>query len=138
MVSRIFKKYLNAFDTKKILRFQLTAVMATTIDFLITIILKENFHWHYTVAVGFGAGAGAITAFSINRFWVFRSIERNAFGQLFRYLMIAVGSVFLNTIGTYLLTEYLLISYLISKAVIALIIGFTYSYYFSKRFVFYA
>ena len=138
MIRRISKKYLAAVDAKKFMRFQLTAVMATTIDFLVTILLKEKFGIYYSAAVAFGASAGAITAFSINRYWVFRSLELHPIVQGLRYLLVAAGSIFLNTIGTYLLTEYFHIPYLISKATIALILGFTYSFYFSKRFVFYA
>ena len=138
MVTDSGKKYLVKENTKKFLRFQLTAILATTIDFLTTIILKEIFKMPYPMAVALGAGAGAFTAFSINRYWVFRSIEKHPFGQLLRYLIVAFGSILLNTAGTFLLTENLHLPYLISKAIVALIIGFTYSYYFSKRFVFYA
>ena len=123
---------------KKFMRFQISAMIATAVDFLITKFLKENFKLHYTLAVAGGATAGAFTAFSLNRYWVFNSINRNPVGQGVRYLLVACGSIVLNTTGTYLLTDYLHLPYLISKAIIALVIGFTYSYYFSKRFVFYA
>ena len=89
MVTDSGKKYLVKENTKKFLRFQLTAIMATTIDFLTTIILKEIFKMPYPIAVALGAGAGAITAFSINRYWVFRSIEKHPFNQLLRYLIVA-------------------------------------------------
>lgn len=123
---------------KIFMRFQITAMIATAVDFLFTILLKENLRIHYTLAVAGGATAGALTAFSLNRYWVFNSVNRNPLGQGFRYIIVAAGSIVLNTTGTYLLTDYLHLQYLISKAIIALVIGFTYSYYFSKRFVFYA
>ncbi len=138
MVIKYLKSQNFSENFKKFIRFQLTALIATSIDFFITILLKEYFHQYYTLAVGVGACAGALAAFTVNRYWVFRSLERNPLGQGFRYLIIAMGSVILNTAGTYILTESINISYIVSKAIVALIIGFTYSFYFSKRFVFYA
>jgi putative flippase GtrA len=132
----LFRKVLN--NNKKFLRFQLTAIIATVVDFLFTIILKEIYHLNYSIAVAIGATLGAITAFSINRYWVFRSMETHPVEQGLRYLLVAAGSIVLNTAGTYLLTELTYFPYIVSKAIIALVIGFTYSYYFSKRFVFYA
>jgi putative flippase GtrA len=123
---------------KKFLKFQLTAFLATSIDFLVTIILKENIGVYYTLAVAGGAFAGACTAFTINRYWVFKSLVGHPVSQGLRYILVAAGSIVLNTAGTYLLTESIHSPYLVSKAIVSLIIGFTYSYYFSKRFVFYA
>lgn len=138
MVIRYLKKNSISGNLKKFLRFQMTAILATSVDFLITIFLKEQFQMHYTVAVAGGAFAGAFTAFSLNRYWVFHSFAKQLLGQGLRYVMVAAGSILLNTGGTYLLTESFYFSYLVSKAIIAIIFGFTYSYYFSKRFVFYA
>jgi putative flippase GtrA len=122
----------------RFLRFQLTALIATTIDFFMTIFLKEKINMFYSLAVAGGATAGAFTAFTINRYWVFHSVERHPVGQGIRYMLVAAGSIFLNTIFTYMITEAFQINYLVSKAIISLTVGFTYSYYFSKRFVFYA
>jgi putative flippase GtrA len=138
MIKRIRKKYFSGDEIKKFMRFQLTAVIATSVDFLITILLKEIFHFYYPVAVCLGAVGGAITAFTINRIWVFNSLNGHPLSQGLRYLLVVTGSIILNTTGTYLFTEFLKIPYLISKAVMSLIVGFTYSYYLSKRFVFYA
>ena len=121
----------------RFLRFQLSALTATMVDFSMTIIFKNIFGLHYTTAVALGAFCGAITAFLINRFWVFSATENHLAKQAFKYSAVVLGSIFLNTAGTYLLTESMMLTYLLSKAIVALIVGFTYSYYFSKRFVFY-
>ncbi len=118
-------------------RFQLTAFIATIVDFLITILVKELTSLHYSWAVAIGAACGAITAFSINRYLVFQSLQTHPAQQAIRYLLVVIGSIVLNTFGTYLVTENFHSQYLISKAIIAILVGFTYSYHFSKRFVFY-
>jgi putative flippase GtrA len=123
-------------DLNKFLRFQLSALLATAVDFLFTFLLKEELHVYYTWAVAGGAIAGATTAFTANRYWVFKSLQRHMVDQGFRYFIVASGSIVLNTACTYFFTEAFYMQYLVSKAIAALIIGFTYSYYFSKRFVF--
>lgn len=122
----------------KFLRFQLAAVLATGVDFLMTIFFKEYIHLYYTEAVALGATCGAVAAFTFNRYWVFKSLEKHPAEQAMRYLLVVSGGIILNTTGTYLFTSGLELPYLVSKAITALIIGFTYSYQFSKRFVFYA
>lgn len=127
----------NGSDRNRFMRFQVTAVLATAIDFIMTIFFKEAVGMHYSYAVGGGATCGAITAFSINRYWVFRSVEAHPIRQAVRYILVAVGSVVLNTAGTYAVTEGFHFPYLISKTIVGIIVGFTYSYHLSKRFVFY-
>lgn len=121
---------------RRFLRFQLTALLATLVDFSLTVFFKNVFGFHYTLAVALGACSGAITAFIVNRYWVFSSTNHHPAMQAIKYSAVVAGSVILNTGGTYLLTETTILTYLISKAIVALIVGFTYSYYFSKRFVF--
>lgn len=125
-------------ERKKFLRFQVSALIATAVDFLMTIVLKEKGNIHYSLAVAGGATSGALTAFTLNRLWVFKAVRTRPVLQALKYLLVALGSILLNTAGTYLLTELFSLPYLVSKALVSLLIGFTYSYYFSKRFVFYA
>jgi len=138
MVTEGFSGDRGSNNRRSFIRFQLTALLATSVDFLITMIFKETMNLHYSLAVASGAAAGAITAFTINRYWVFRSLGKHPVEQAIRYLLVAAGSVMLNTAGTFIVTETLAFQYLISKAIVSIIIGFTYSYYFSKRFVFHA
>lgn len=132
------KRSVNSLRDSKFVRFQFTALLATVVDFSSTIFFKSVLEFYYVIAVGLGATLGGITAFILNRHWVFNSTSAHPFQQAIKYALVVAGSILLNTTGTYLLTEYLSFTYLISKAIVALIVGFTYSYYLSKRFVFYA
>jgi putative flippase GtrA len=123
---------------KKFFKFQLTALLATAVDFSMTIILKEKADIYYPWAVAGGATCGAVTAFTINRYWVFRALKHHPLIQAVRYIIVAAGSVILNTAGTFALNETLQPGYIYSKAIVAVIVGFTYSWYLSKKFVFYA
>lgn len=125
-----------ALFTGTYLKAQITALLATTVDFTITILLAEWLKVWYLEAVAAGAACGAITAFLLNRSWVFRAQEKALHFQALRYLLVAAGSWFLNTGGVYLLTETTGISYLVSKSLVSIIVGLTYNYMLAKRFVF--
>jgi putative flippase GtrA len=118
------------------LRAQMVAVIATGIDFGATLFTKELVRIHYVYAVAFGALCGAVTAFLLNRHWVFAAGEGNVAAQALRYSMALGGSVVLNTAGTYAITELVHSHYLLSKAMVAVAIGVTYSYFVLKTFVF--
>src|SRR5688572_4172540 len=102
-------------NKRSFLRFQVTALLATCVDFAFTIFFKEIVDFHYSVAVAMGATMGAITAFSLNRYWVFRAHEKNPVEQAVRYIIVAGGSIVLNTAGTYIVTESFNSPYLVSK-----------------------
>jgi len=118
------------------LRAQLVAALATGIDFTVTLTLKELFGFYYVVAVATGACFGAVTAFLLNRNWVFAAAHGKAAAQAIRFLAALAGSAFLNTTGTYWVTETFHCHYLLSKIAVAVLIGSTYSYFVLKSFVF--
>src|SRR5258706_6346770 len=91
--------------TIKYLCTQLVAIIATGVDFTATILFKEVFGFNYVIAVGISAACGAITAFMLNRHWVFKAFHSPILHQAFRYLVALGGSVLLNTAGTFMLTE---------------------------------
>ena len=90
----------------------------------------------YVYANVLGASMGAITNFLLGRYWAFQAAEANLGFQAFRYAIVAIGSVILNTLGIYILMEYFSITYIPSKVVIAVIIAITYNYLLQKYFVF--
>jgi putative flippase GtrA len=118
------------------IRAQLVALSATGIDFALTLFTKEILGMYYVVAAGIGALCGACTAFLLNRTWVFDAGNGRARSQVLRYLVALAGSAVLNTSGTYLVTEQFHSHYVVSKILVALLIGTTYSYFILKFFVF--
>ena len=122
--------------SRRYLRAQGVALLATGLDFLVTLALREGAGLFYALAVFAGATCGAVTAFLLNRHWVFRAGQLPAGGQLLRFLLALGGSVLINTGGTYLVTEITGLHYLLSKMLVAVAVGLTYSYMVLKHFVF--
>jgi putative flippase GtrA len=115
---------------------QLSSLLATAADFLLTGCFAELVHLHYTVAVMLGALGGAFTNFAINRYWSFNAQAMPVRQQTYRYGLVWLGSVLLNVSGVYLLTRFFGMHYMISKMIVAVIVGLSFNYLLQKEYVF--
>lgn len=115
---------------------QISAFIATAIDFICLVVLVEVFNVWYASATAMAALAGAISNFLLGRHWSFMATENHWHAQALRYSLVAIGSLVLNTFGVYALTEMLAIQYLISKVITALVIGVVFNYPLHRYYVF--
>ena len=118
------------------IRYNLVAILATGVDFICLIMLTELVGLWYLTSTVIAAVVGAITAFLLGRFWVFVSTESKIHHQAFRYFIVALGSVVLNSAGVYFFTDTVGLQYIISKAITAIIVGVGYNYLLGRYFVF--
>jgi putative flippase GtrA len=121
---------------KSFSRAQIASLAATVIDFGTLTLWVEVLHHFYPYGVALGALMGAITNFLINRYWSFEAGADPMVRQAGKYALVSAGSLILNTIGVYLLTERLGIYYLYSKIAIAFSIGIFYNYPLHRFFVY--
>jgi len=135
-MSKVIKINTSTPILKSFARAQVANTVATLVDFLTTILIKELFHVWYAFATTSGALLGAVTGFLFGRYWVFRSISRSRHVQAFRYLIVAIGSLLLNSCGVYILTESTGINYLYSKMVIGIIVGVGFNFVLQRKYVF--
>ncbi len=117
-------------------RAQVSSAAATVVDWGLLFILTEGLHVWYVVSVAIGAAAGSVTNFLINRHWSFQATHRGIHGQVFRYSLVAVGSLILNTAGVYVVTEWLHIHYFAPVVGVSLLVGFGFNYPLHHHFVF--
>jgi putative flippase GtrA len=83
-----------------------------------------------------GTVAGGVVNFLLGRLWVFNARDHEKSLQVMRYVIIWAGSLIINTLGVFLLTEVLKMHYLLSKALISITVGVMFNFYFQKSFVF--
>jgi len=115
---------------------QISAFIATAIDFICLVVLVEIFNVWYASATAIAALAGAISNFLLGRHWSFMATDDHWHGQAWRYSIVALGSLVLNTLGVYALTDLFTLQYLISKVITALVVGIVFNYPLHRYYVF--
>ncbi|MCM2279927.1 MAG: GtrA family protein [Oligoflexia bacterium] len=115
---------------------QVSAASGTLADFALLFGLVELFRVWYVAATGLGALAGAITNFLLNRHWSFHATHVRWDRQAFRYALVALGSMLLNSGGAYVLTDVLGLHYSISVVAISLAVGLLFNFPMHRYFVF--
>lgn len=118
------------------LKAQLSAILATLVDWLITFTLGE-FELLPELASGIiGAVAGGVFNFTVNRNWAFKSRNEKVVRQMGKYLLIWAGYLILFSLTYFMLTEYFEVDYRVAKILLSVILGITYNYLLHNYFVF--
>ncbi len=116
---------------------QFSAFVGGLFDYSVMIICTEFFHIHYTRSIVISGLMGAFVNFSINRYWTFKANQHTSFkNQIFKFYLVVLGSIFLKSSGTFLLTESLGLDYKISRLIIDLIVSLGFNYTLQKFWVF--
>ena len=92
----------------------------------------------YADATLLGAIFGGIVNCSINYRWVFHALGMKKKYVALRYLLVWIGSIALNTYGTYALTETSGMNFVLSKAIVAVAVAVIWNYQMQRVFVFHA
>lgn len=117
-------------------RSQVSAGIATAVDYALLFSLVEISHVWYVIAVALGALAGAVTNFVLNRYWSFDASEGRWSRQAWRYVLVSGTSLLLNTGGVWLLTDRLRLHYYYSVFIVSTSVGFFFNYPLHRFFVF--
>lgn len=115
---------------------QAASVVATIVDYSMTICLVEGLNVWPVSGSAVGAFSGGVTHFLISRNWVFGAQDKKWSDQMFRYILVWAGNLILNVSCLFLATRYTTINYLMAKVIIALLVAFFYNYVLQKRYVF--
>lgn len=118
------------------LKAQASSLIATFLDFSTAIVLVNFFEADPFTSSIAGTFLGGVTNFTINRYWVFDAAENRIGGQALKYFVVWMGNLGLNAGGMYLLLEGTNLNYVFSKALVSLIVGIGYNYFFQKKLVF--
>ncbi len=118
------------------IRYNTIAIIATAVDFGIFMLFNDVLNFWYVSSSFLGALIGGITAFILNRNWVFYAKDKKIKIQAIKYILVWGGSITLNTYGLYLLVENTDLSEVISKMIVAVFVGVVYNFFMSRFFVF--
>jgi putative flippase GtrA len=115
---------------------QASSFIASTFDFLTTVVCKEFFYLWYVTATLVGTIVGGALNFALGRVWVFNGKEKGIPQQVLKYLVVWGGNSILNTSGVFFVTHYTGLSYIISKVLVSISVGVSFNYFLQKKFVF--
>ncbi len=115
---------------------QAALILGSGADFLVTFLLVDVFNCWYIAGNAAGNITGAVAQFILSSKWVFNSSTQRVPSQLLKFILMWLGNIALFAIGVYLLTHYLHLHYLLSKLIVSVLLGVSYTYLVSKKFVF--
>lgn len=115
---------------------QLTAQVATLADFAMSLLLAEAVGLYYVWSSFLGAVTGGIVNCMLNYRWVFHAQGLSKKSVAAKYFMVWSGSIALNTLGTYALTELSGQYFIIAKALVAVTVGVLWNYQLQRLFVY--
>lgn len=121
---------------------QISAAVATAFDFMTSLVAFTLLH-HVAIGTAMGAVTGGMVNCSINYYWTFKDTERSKRSVMWRYVLVWIGSVVLNTTGTEYMVKFCnlwmntnVTLAMTAKAVVAIAVGVTWNYMMQKKFVY--
>ncbi len=117
-------------------RYNVVAVIATAVDFLVLVVLTEFLGLWYFFSAIIGAITGGITSFLLERNWAFMKKNKKLSTQAMKYIVVWITSIILNTIGLYILVEYSDIQYIFAKIIVSILIGIGFNFFTHKYYIF--
>lgn len=123
-------------EAKVFAKAQVTAQVATLVDFVVSFLLAELVGLWYVTASFLGALTGGITNCVMNYRWVFETDGLKKKYIALKYGFVWSGSILLNTGGTYLLTELSSQYFMFAKAVVAVAVALLWNYQLQRFFVY--
>ena len=115
---------------------QCSAWVASAADFAVTLALVNIFGMWYGYATFIGAVSGGMVNCAINYRWVFHAFGMKKKYIALRYMFVWGVSIALNTLGTCQVTEMTGLNYVISKAIVAVLVAVLWNYQMQRIFVF--
>ncbi|WP_066435407.1 GtrA family protein [Chryseobacterium sp. CCH4-E10] len=114
---------------------QTVSLIATAIDFLMTILLKEFIGLPYMYAHIIGLMSGGFTQFTLNRRWAFKAGKKTN-KMIFRFLLVWAFNFSLNTFFVWWLTDFFQWNFMISKVMTSSIMAVSLNFLLHKKYVF--
>lgn len=99
----------------KILKFGLVGFSGMIIDFSVTYLFKEKVKIHKYLANALGFVTAAIWNYIFNRIWTFESHNPHIGSEFFRFFMVSLVGLGINTLILWLLVSKIKLNFYVSK-----------------------
>jgi len=126
----------NSTKVLQFLKAQLSAFVGGLFDFGIYTLCYKVFGISAPFSNVVSGSLGAVVNFTINRYWSFNSADQPIGSQLWKFVIVVIGSITLKSSGIYVLVDLLDVNFLISKGIVELIVSLCFNYVLQKYWVF--
>jgi putative flippase GtrA len=119
-----------------LLRHQAGAIAATLVDYGVMVALVSGGGASPALGTAVGATCGGIANFTVGRLWIFRATHGRTAPQAFRYALVSLGSLLLNTAGEHVLAERFHIQYVAARLAVSVAVSVLWNFPLQRTFVF--
>ena len=125
-----------AFKVKEFLKAQLSAFVGGLTDFGIYTFCFKVLTLSAPLSNVVSGSLGAVVNFLINRYWSFDSQNESIGNQLWKFVIVVVGSILLKSTGIYLLVDLWNMHFILAKISVELIVSLGFNFVLQKYWVF--
>ncbi|GEM69078.1 CDP-alcohol phosphatidyltransferase [Sphingobacterium mizutaii NBRC 14946 = DSM 11724] len=118
------------------LRAQLSAFIGGLSDFGIYTFCYTVLNFTAPFSNVVSGSLGAIVNFTINRYWSFGNTEKSIGSQLWKFIIVVVGSITLKSLGIHVLVDIWHLHFLLSKLIVEIIVSLGFNYTLQRFWVF--
>jgi putative flippase GtrA len=115
-----------------------SSLSSTVVDFIISIFLNRILGVYYVYANIIGGVCGATTNFFLGRKWVYKKKEDKMQYQMFRFFLLHLTTVSINSTLVYFVKENTGLPFEVSKMIVATLFGFFFNFLMGRYFVFHS
>lgn len=125
-----------AFKLKEFLKAQLSAFVGGLVDFGIYSFCYKVLLISAPFSNVVSGSLGAVVNFTINRYWSFNNTTVPLANQLWKFIIVVAGSIFLKSTGIHFLVDVWSFHFLLSKGIVELIVSLGFNFTLQKYWVF--
>ncbi len=119
-----------------IIRHQVGSLAATAVDFGVMMVAVSLVGLAPATGTAIGATFGGVSNFILGRRWIFQSEHGDASGQAFRYALVSLVSLALNTAGEHALVAGAHLQFVAARVVVAFVVSLLWNFPMQRSFVF--
>lgn len=121
---------------KEFLKAQLSAFVGGLFDFGIYTICYSFFGILAVFSNAISGALGAVVNFTINRIWSFKSTDQPIGKQLWKFILVVIGSILLKSTGIHYLVDIQSSNFLLGKIIVEIIVSLGFNFTLQKYWVF--
>jgi putative flippase GtrA len=125
-----------SFKLKEFLKAQLSAFLGGMTDLAIYSFCYKVLSFSAPFSNAISGSLGAIVNFLINRHWSFGNTKTSLGSQLWKFIIVVIGSISLKSLGIYILVDIWQWHFLLSKLLVEIIVSLGFNFTLQKFWVF--